>query len=258
MKVIILAGGYGSRLGSITKEIPKPMVTIGERPILWHIMKIYSNFNHTDFIISLGYKKEVIKEYFHNYHIHANDFSIHLGSKDITLLNAHDEAHWNVTLVDTGLNTLKGARIKRLEKYMDDDVMMATYGDGVADIDIDKLIKFHKKHGKTLTITGVRPPSRFGEIIEKNSKLTTFREKPQISTGLINGGFFVFDKRLLKYLTEDEDCDLEIGVFETLAQSGQIMVYKHTGEWQCVDTERDWKYLNKIWDNGNAFWKTWE
>ncbi|TSC68611.1 MAG: glucose-1-phosphate cytidylyltransferase [Parcubacteria group bacterium Gr01-1014_56] len=259
MKVIILAGGYGSRLGSITKEIPKPMVAIGERPIIWHIMKIYSHFKHTDFIISLGYKKEVIKEYFHNYHIHANDFTVHLGSKDIGLLNAHDEADWKVTLIDTGLNTLKGARIKRLEKHLpDDELIMATYGDGVANIDIDKLIAFHKKHGKTLTITGVRPPSRFGEIIEKNSKLTRFREKPQISTGLINGGFFVFDKRLLKHLTTDEGCDLEHGVFEKLAKSRQIMVYKHTGQWQCVDTERDLKHLNKIWDDGNAFWKMWE
>lgn len=241
MKTIILAGGYGTRLGHITEEIPKPMVLIGNKPIIWHIMKIYSHFNYKDFIISSGYKSEIIKEYFHKNNVLSRD-----------------EAGWNVLLIDTGLNTLKGARIKKLEQYLDDDLTMATYGDGVANINIDELIKFHKSHNKILTITGVHPPSRFGEIIEKDSQLISFNEKAQTSTGLINGGFFVFDKRLLKHLTSDENCDLEYGLFEKLTKLGEIMVYKHIGRWACVDTERDLNHLNKLWDEGDAFWKTWK
>lgn len=258
MKVIILAGGYGTRLGHITKEMPKPMVMIGDKPIIWHIMKIYSSYGYKNFILSLGYKHDKIKEYFHNYDIHTNDFSINLGSKKIEKINAHDESDWNISLINTGLNTLKGARIKRLEKYLNDDINMATYGDGVADINIDELVNFHKSHGKILTITGVRPPARFGEIIEKDSKLISFKEKPQSSIGLISGGFFIFDKRFLKYLTIDEDCDLEYGPFEQLAREGEIMVYKHLGKWECVDTERDHNYLNKLWKNDKAFWKNWK
>ena len=161
-------------------------------------------------------------------------------------------------MIDTGLNSLKGARLKKLEKYLDDDINMMTYGDGVANVNIEELVKFHKSHGKILTITGVRPPSRFGEIIEKDSKVISFEEKPQSSVGLISGGFFVFDKRLLKYLTEDDDCDLEYGVFEKLVKKGQIMVYKHKGQWECVDTERDLRHLNKIWQDNKAFWKVWK
>ncbi len=259
MKVIILAGGLGTRLGSITEEMPKPMVRIGDKPILWHIMKIYSHFNHKDFIVSLGYKQHIIKEYFHNYHVHANDYTIHLGTKKTKILNSHDEADWKISLVDTGLNTLKGARLKKLEKFLDSDVNMMTYGDGVADIDIDKLLKFHKSHGKILTITGVRPPSRFGELIEKENQLISFSEKPQLSSaGLISGGFFVFNKKLLKYLTTDENCDLEYGVFEKLAKEGQIMIYKHEGQWECIDTERDLRHLNKLWIEGETFWKKWK
>jgi glucose-1-phosphate cytidylyltransferase len=258
MKVIILAGGYGTRLGNMTKEIPKPMAMIGDKPIIWHIMKIYSHYGYKDFILSLGYKHHVIKEYFHNYNIHANDFKIHLGTKEVQSFNSHDESEWEISLINTGLNTLKGARIKRLEKYLDDDLVMATYGDGVANIDINALVAFHKSHGKILTITGVRPPSRFGEIIEKDGKLLSFKEKPQSSTGLISGGFFVFDKRLMDYLTEDENCDLEYGAFEKLAEKGEVMVYKHLGDWECVDTERDYNHLNKLWDEGQAFWKLWK
>ena len=168
MKVIILAGGYGTRLGSITEEMPKPMVRIGDKPIIWHIMKIYSNYGYKDFIIALGYKQEMLKEYFYKYDVGSDDYTINLGSKKIDKLKEHNEKDWNVSLIDTGLHTLKGGRIKRLEKYLDaDDIHMLTYGDGVADIDIKKLVKFHKSHGKMVTITGVRPPSRFGELLEK-------------------------------------------------------------------------------------------
>ena len=233
MKVIILAGGYGTRLGSITDEIPKPMVLIGDKPIIAHIMNIYAEYGYTDFIIALGYKQHIIKE-----HFEKNDYG------------------WNVALVDTGLNTLKGGRLKRLEKYLEDgDTHMMTYGDGVANIDIDKLVDFHHSQGKMLTISGVHPPARFGELIEKDGKLLSFKEKPQMSTGIISGGFFVFNKKLLEHLTEDENCDLEYGVFEKLAEQGEIMVYKHENKWECVDTERDLKHLNKMWAEGKAFWK---
>ena len=256
MKVIILAGGYGTRLGNITEAIPKPMVKIGNKPILWHIMKIYASYGYKDFILSLGYKAEIIKEYFYNYNAYSNDYTIDLGSKEITKLRNHDESDWSVTLVDTGIDTLKGARVKRIEEHLD-DVNMLTYGDGVADIDIEKLVKLHNSHDKIVTISGVHPPARFGEIIEENGRLISFEEKPQTSIGLINGGFMVFDKKLLQYLNTNEKCDLEYGPFDVLAKEEQIMVYKHTGKWECVDTERDLKHLNKLWDDKNAFWKNW-
>ncbi|MDQ3014267.1 MAG: glucose-1-phosphate cytidylyltransferase [bacterium] len=262
MKVIILAGGYGTRLGNITGEIPKPMVRIGDKPILWHIMKIYSHYNLNDFIICLGYKQEIIKNYFHNYDVHASDFTIHLSTKKIEQHNMHDEARWKVSLIDTGLDSLKGDRVKQIEKYLDDDINLMTYGDGVIDVDINELIQFHKSHGKILTITGVRPPSRFGEITEKDGVVTSFKEKPQFSSGLINGGFFVFDKRLFKYLeetpTDIQFGDLEFGTFQKLADMGEIRVFKHHGNWECVDTERDLKHLNKLWANKESFWKKWK
>jgi glucose-1-phosphate cytidylyltransferase len=256
MKTIILAGGYGTRLGNITEAIPKPMVKIGNKPIIWHIMKIYSHYGYKDFIISLGYKAEVIKEYFYNYDIYNSDYRINLGTKEIKLLNNQEEADWIVTLVDTGLDTLKGARIKRLEKYLD-DINMITYGDGVADINIANLIEFHKSHNKILTITGVHAPARFGEIIEKNNKIISFQEKPELSGGSINGGFMVFNRKLLDYLTTDEKCDFEKGPLEKLAQKGEIMLYKHPGKWACMDHERDVVYLNKLWNENKAFWKVW-
>jgi glucose-1-phosphate cytidylyltransferase len=256
MKTIILAGGYGTRLGNITEAIPKPMVKIGNKPIIWHIMKIYSHYGYKDFIISLGYKAEVIKEYFYNYDIYNSDYRINLGTKEINLINNQEEADWIVTLVDTGLDTLKGARIKRLEKYLD-DINMITYGDGVADINIANLIEFHKSHNKILTITGVHAPARFGEIIEKNNKIISFQEKPELSGGSINGGFMVFNRKLLDYLTTDEKCDFEKGPLEKLAQKGEIMLYKHPGKWACMDHERDVVYLNKLWNENKAFWKVW-
>jgi len=257
MKVIILTGGYGTRLGNITEAIPKPMVKIGNKPILWHIMKIYANYGYKDFIISLGYKAEIIKEYFYNYKIYSENYTINLGSGKIKEHNQHNELDWNVSLINTGLDTLKGARVKRVEEYLDDDINMLTYGDGVADIDIEELVEFHKSHKKIVTISGVHSPSRFGEIIEKNGVMKSFQEKPQTSAGLINGGFMVFDKELLDYLSIDENCDLEYGPFDILAQEEQIMVYKHKGQWECVDTERDLKHLNKLWNEKKAFWKVW-
>lgn len=257
MKVIILAGGYGSRLGNLTEAVPKPMLKIGNKPIIWHIMKNYASYGHNDFVLSLGYKAEIIKEYFYNYSAYANDYKINLGTKKITQLHNHTEKDWNITLVDTGVDTLKGARVKRVEEYLD-DVNMLTYGDGVADVDIEELIKFHKSHNKIITVTGVHPPARFGEIIEKDGQLISFKEKPQTSIGIINGGFMVFNKELLTYLTTDKTCDLEYGPFDRLAADGEIMVFKHKGQWECVDTERDLIHLNKLWNENNAFWKTWK
>jgi len=257
MKVIILAGGWGTRLGRQSEDIPKPMVPIGNRPVLWHIMKIYSFHRHTDFIISCGVKAHIIKDYFANYRTYTEDFSVDFGSHEIRYHNTHGEQNWKVTVVDTGLNTLKGARIKRVEKFMNDEVNMIAYGDGVADIDISKLIEFHNSHGKTITITGVHPPARFGELIEENSRVRSFEEKPQTSVGLINGGFMVFNRNLLEHLTRDENCDLETGAISELTKAGEVMVYKHNGQWECMDHERDVIHLNKLWNEENAFWKVW-
>jgi len=258
MKVIILAGGWGSRLGKRTELIPKPMVKIGNKPILWHIMKIYSYYGYNDFIICLGVKGDIIKDYFYHYNIKNNDFTINLSNGNIKFHNQQNDTNWSVSLIDTGLNTLKGGRIKRIEKYLDPDMNILTYGDGVADININKLIEFHKSHKKILTITGVHAPSRFGEIIEKEGKVLSFKEKPQTSTGLINGGFMVFNNKFLNFLTPDEDCDLERDVLEKLSERGEVIVYKHLGNWECMDTERDVEHLNKLWNENRAFWKVWK
>jgi glucose-1-phosphate cytidylyltransferase len=257
MKTLILAGGYGSRLGNITESIPKPMVTIGDKPIIWHIMKTYSHFGFNEFVILLGYQGFKIKEYFFNYHLQSSDFTIDLSNNNLTYSTKNNVEQWKVTLVDTGLDTLKGGRIKRVEHYLDDGINMLTYGDGVSDIDIKKLLEFHKSHGKILTLTGVRPPSRFGELVIKNKQVFSFEEKPQTSSGIINGGFMVFNKELLSYLTPDKECDFEFGVLETLAKKGEVMVYEHNGFWECVDTERDLNHLNKLWNQGKASWKLW-
>jgi glucose-1-phosphate cytidylyltransferase len=258
MKVVILAGGLGTRLGQQVETIPKPMVPIGSKPILWHIMKIYSYYGFNEFIICLGAKATVIKSYFYEYEIFNNDFTVDMAFGNIEYHNAHGEKNWKVTLVDTGLDTLKGGRIKRVEKYLDSETNMLTYGDGLADIDLNKLLAFHKSHNKIVTITGVHSPSRFGELVEEDGQVRSFTEKPRFSKGLINGGFMVFNKGMLDYLTEDEDCDFEIGPLENLAKAGQVMVYSHEGNWDCMDHERDVTYLNQLWKENKAFWKVWE
>ena len=256
MKVIILAGGYGSRLGHVTELIPKPMVEIGGRPIIWHIMKTYAHYGYNEFVIALGYKANVIKDYFFKLQSYNSDFTVDTATGEITYHNGAAD-QWKVTLVDTGLETLKGGRIKRLEKYLD-DVNMLTYGDGVANIDINELVQFHKNHGKTVTITGVKPPSMFGEVLEENGLVLSFEEKPQTSKGLINGGYMVFNKEMLNILTSDVNCDFEIGPLEKLAEKQEVMTYKHEGFWECADTVRDVNHLNKIWDNNVAKWKIWK
>lgn len=257
MKLVILAGGFGTRLGERTAVIPKPMVQIGTKPVLWHIMKIYSHYGINDFIICIGYKGDVIKDYFLHYRSRNSDFTVDLSDDSVHFHNGHDEDGWKVTLVDTGLNTLKGGRLKRVEKYLDDDVNLLTYGDGVSNIPIDRLIEFHKEKGKVVTVSGVHPPARFGELLANGDVLASFQEKPQTSQGMINGGFMVFNIELLDYLTEDEHCDLEAGALEELARQGKVSVYKHDGLWACMDHERDVKYLNDLWNKGKAFWKVW-
>jgi glucose-1-phosphate cytidylyltransferase len=257
-KVVILCGGLGTRLREETEFKPKPMVEIGDKPILWHIMKIYAHYGFRDFVLCLGYKGEKIKEYFSNYEILNNDFTIKLGrEKKITMHNTPAENEWTVTLVNTGDKALKGARVKRIEKYISEDVFMLTYGDGVADIDVRKLLDFHNSHGKIGTVTGVRPPSLFGELLVKDNRAVLFAEKPQTSVGLISGGFFVFNRKLFDYLTDDDNCDFEKGPLEKIAAEGELMVYVHDGSWICMDTYRDVAYLNNEWASGKAPWKVW-
>lgn len=256
MKVVILAGGLGSRLGTLTEFIPKPMVKIGEQPIIWHIMKNFSMQGISDFVIALGYKGEIVRDYFFNYHSYNKDFTVNLGNGEFQLHSDHDE-DWNVTCVNTGLKSLKGARLKKVERFLDDDVNILTYGDGVADINIPELLDYHHSHNRLMTVTGVCPPSLFGEIEENQGEVTSFIEKSQMTKGLINGGFIVFNKKILNYLSEDDGCDLEIGLMETLAKEREVMVYKHSGNWFCMDQQRDFEHLNKLWDSGNAAWKNW-
>lgn len=258
MKVVILCGGLGTRLREETEFRPKPMVEIGGKPILWHIMKVYAHYGFTDFILCLGYKGELIKEYFYNYEFLNNDFTIELGKrKNIKVYNKHNEKKWKVTLLNTGEKALKGARLKKIEKYIDGDQFMMTYGDGVADIDISSLLTFHQKHGKLATVTGTNPVSLFGNLKIKNNKVESFREKERDKKGLISGGFFVFNKGIFDYLSNDDNCDLEIGPLGEIAKEGQLMVYKHKGTWMCMDTIRDTEYLNKLYNENKAFWKVW-
>ena len=259
MKVVILCGGAGTRLREETEFRPKPMVNIGPYPILWHIMKYYSQFGFKEFVLALGYKGDMIKNYFCHYELMNNDVTIELGQPEKTCIHyAHDEAGWKITLADTGEKSLKGARLKKVEKYIVGDTFMMTYGDGIADVDIGKLLAFHQAHGKMATVTGINIASRFGELKIDGDSVETFSEKPQDGKGFINGGFFVFSRKILDYLTADDLCDLEVGPLEQIAGEGQLMVYKHRGFWACMDTLRDMEYLNKIWNDGRARWKIWK
>ncbi len=258
MKVVILCGGLGTRLREETEFKPKPMVEIGGRPILWHIMKTYAHYGFNEFVLCLGYRGEKIKEFFNNYEVLNNDFTIELGKKKhVEIHGDHSENGWKVTLAETGDKSLKGARLKKAAKYIDGEEFMLTYGDGVANVNIMALLEFHHSHGKIATLTGINPASRFGELKVKGNKVESFCEKPENVEGLINGGFYVFNRKIFDYLTEDDNCDLEIGVLEKLSQKGQLMVYKHRGLWVCMDTMRDVEYLNNLWNDGKAIWKIW-
>lgn len=259
MKVVILCGGRGTRIKEETEFKPKPMVEVGGMPILWHIMRNYAHYAYKDFILCLGYKGRMIKEYFLNYHAMNNDFTVMLGAHNqVKIHGSHRERDWSVTLVDTGEESKTGTRVKRVEKYIDGDMFMLTYGDGVADMDIKKLVEFHKSHGKIGTVTGVHPSSRFGELSIEDNRVLSFSEKPQMKMGLFNGGFFVFSKKFFKYLSPAEDQMLELEPLEKLAADDELRVYRHDGFWQCVDTYRELELLNNLWKTRNPPWKIWK
>ena len=257
MKVVILAGGFGTRLAEETDRIPKPMVEIGGKPILWHIMKIYSHWGFNEFVIAAGYKAEVIKEYFLNYYALNSDITVNLSTGEVSFFGGRKKENWIVHIIDTGLYTNTGGRVKRLEKFIGRQRFMLTYGDGVANINIKKLLEFHEKVGKIATITAVRPPARFGGIIFDGDLVAKFTEKPQIGEGWINGGFMVFEPEIFDWI-EGDHTSLEADVLEELAQEGQLAAYKHEGFWQCMDTLRDKRLLEKLWAEGSAPWKVWE
>lgn len=259
MKVVILAGGLGTRISEESHLKPKPMIEIGGMPIMWHIMKLYSYYGFNDFIICAGYKQYVIKEYFSNYFLHKSDitYDFTTGNHDLIVHNNTAEP-WKVTVVDTGLNTMTGGRVKRIKKYLDDETFMVTYGDGVANVNVGELLKFHQSHGRMMTLTGIQPEGRFGVLdFAENTCVKAFREKSQEDSGWINGGFLVCNQKVLDYI-ENDTIMLEREPMERLAREGQLMCYKHYGFWQCMDTLRDKEKLEKMWSNGEAPWKVWE
>lgn len=260
MKLVILCGGQGTRIRDVNESLPKPMIPVGGLPILWHIMKYYAHWGHQEFILCLGYKAQVIKDFFLNYESHTRDFSLRLGaSKQIKYHTELEEEDWQVTLADTGLNAMTGARIKRIAKYIgDDENFMLTYGDGVGDVDIDALVKFHLAHGRMLTVTGMRPPGRFGELMSNDTgQVTEFNEKPQATGGRISGGFFVCRRELLDFLDDREDLVFETDPMRQLVHDHEMMVFEHDGFWQPMDTYRDFKYLNGLMDANSAPWIKW-
>lgn len=256
MKVILLAGGFGTRLAEYTHKIPKPMVTVGGTPILEHIMRTYAKYGHKDFYVALGYKPEVIKQHFVQNQLNRGDLRIDLGSGEVnTLSRAKDD--WQITLVDTGLNTMTGGRVKRLKSFIGNEPFMLTYGDGVADVNLDELLSFHKDHGKMVTVTGVRPKARFGELKLDGTAVTEFKEKPQTTAGWVNGGYFVCQPEVFDYIDGD-DTDFEGSPLEVISGMGELHAYLHAGYWQCMDSKRDRDQLESVWANGTAPWRVCE
>ena len=253
MKVVILSGGFGTRISEYTAIIPKPMIKIGGKPIIEHIMEIYSKYGHKDFYLALGYKSEIIKEYFYNYEILNSDFKISLNNGEITPYNEMKK-NWNINLINTGINTMTGGRLKRLKSFIGKETFLLTYGDAVTDLDINQVIKFHNEHGKMITVTGVRPPARFGELtINQNNEVTDFKEKPNATQGWINGGFFVIEPEFFNYLGEDS-CILEKEPLENAAKSNQLVAFLHDGFWHCIDTKRDKDSLEDIIKSDKKRW----
>jgi glucose-1-phosphate cytidylyltransferase len=260
MKVVILCGGLGSRIRDANESLPKPMLPIGGKPIVWHIMKLYGFHGFHDFVLCLGYRSWVVKEFFLNYAAMTNDIVVKLGAnRAVSVAVSETEEEWNVVLADTGENTQTGGRVAAVRKYLEgEDLFLLTYGDGVADIDIQALIQFHRSHGKIATVTAVRPPGRFGELGINGDSVSEFNEKPQASGGFINGGFFVLDaKRVWPYLGEDPDVPWEREPLQRLAADGELVAYRHPGFWQPMDTLREYTMLNEMWQTGNAPWKVW-
>lgn len=252
MKVILLAGGFGTRLSEYTESIPKPMVPVGGKPILWHIMRSFASFGHKDFYLALGYKAEVVKEYFLNYRSLNSDFTVDMKSGTVVPHHTGD-TDWRVTLVQTGLESMTGGRIKRMKQFIENETFMITYGDGVANVNIDELLKFHHSHGKMVTVTAVHPGARFGELDMDGDLVTSFQEKPQMVQGWINGGFFVMEPGFFD-LIEGDKTILEREPLEKAAAMGELMAYRHQGFWQCMDTKRDRDLLEELWQTGDAPW----
>ena len=256
MKVVILAGGFGTRISEESDFKPKPMVEIGGQPILWHIMKYYSQFGYHDFIICLGYKQYVIKEYFAEYFLHTSDVTFDLANNSMEVHTRHAEP-WKVTLIDTGLNTMTGGRVKRIAPYIGNEPFLLTYGDGVSTVDLDALVKFHKSHGKIATITGVNIGQRFGVMVaDEKGQIKEFREKNDADGKIINGGFMVMNPEVMNYIAGD-DTVFEKEPLENLAKDGELMVYQHSGFWKCMDTQRDHRQLEAMWAKNEAPWKIW-
>ena len=253
MKVIILAGGFGTRLSEYTETIPKPMVTVGGKPIIWHIMRSYAHFGHKDFYLALGYKAEVIKEYFLHYRSLNADFTVDLSNGSV-VPHQTDETDWKVTLVHTGLESMTGGRVKRLQEFIGNEPFMLTYGDGVADIDLEALLNFHKSHGKMVTVSAVHPGARFGEIEMQEQQVISFQEKPQTGQSWINGGYFIIEPEFFD-LIEGDQTILEREPLEKVAETGELMAFHHDGYWQCMDTRRDRDQLEALWESGHAPWK---
>jgi glucose-1-phosphate cytidylyltransferase len=261
MPLMILCGGQGSRLREETSVRPKPMVEIGGRPILWHIMKLYAWYGFRDFILCLGYKGHVIREYFLNYKRYHADLTVTLGAPTaVEYHSQHSEEDWRVTLVETGATSQTGARVARAGRYVESEAFCLTYGDGVGNVDIGALLQFHRKHGKLGTVTGVRPPGRFGELeLDGDGRAVEFNEKPQVTAGFINGGFFVFQREFLhEYVHDQDDLFLEQAPLQRLAKDGELMVFAHEGFWQPMDTYRELTLLDQLWESGRAPWKVWE
>lgn len=256
MKVVILCGGLGTRLREETEYRPKPLVPIGDRPIVWHIMNRYAAYGFHEFVLCLGYKGELIQDYFLNYRTATSDFTLKLDDRSpIQFHNPHQEKDWVITFANTGQATMTGARVKRIEQYIDTDSFLLTYGDGLADIDVYALLRFHESHKKIATVTGVRPGvGRFGELVLDGQQVTRFAEKPDHDDGYINGGFFVFQRDVFRYLSPDDSCVLEQEPLRGLAVDQQLMSYFHHGFWHCMDTYRDYQQLNDIWNRGQAPW----
>ncbi len=252
MKVVILAGGYGTRISEYTDQIPKPMIKIGDKPILWHIMNFFSYYGHNDFYIALGYKAQVVKEYFLNYHTLNSDFSIDLKDGSIIQFQKNNSP-WKVTLIDTGLDTMTGGRVKRMQSFIGDEPFLLTYGDGLSNVNLNELVNFHKSHKKMISLTAVRPTARFGELVLNENDVTDFQEKPQLHKGWINGGFFVVNPDLF-HLIEDDHIMLEREPLEKAVSMGQLKAFKHEGFWQCMDTKRDHELLESLWKSDNCPW----
>ncbi len=255
MKVAILAGGLGTRLSEETTVKPKPMVEIGGKPLLWHIMHIYAAHGFREFVIALGYKGEMIKDYFLNYHFHSRSLTVRLETGDVEV-HGGDSEDWTVHLLDTGVDTQTGGRVKRVAEFIGNEPFMLTYGDGLSNIDIPKLIEFHRAQKTLATITAVRPPARFGQMVVDDRRVIEFKEKPQIGEGWINGGFFVLEPGIVNYIPGDQT-SWEFESLERMAREGQLAAYQHEAFWQCMDTVRDVHLLERLWSEGNPPWKTW-